>query len=86
METKYREKNEEYFFCKKCNYRCKYNSDFVKHTMTAKHQMETFGNKHSRKLGNAYECNVGKYMQRVPVYGNINKNVFKIILWLLMIT
>ena len=60
METKYREKNEEYFFCKKCNYRCKYNSDFVKHTMTAKHQMETFGNKHSRKLGNAYECKCGK--------------------------
>ena len=60
METKTREKIEGDFFCEKCNYRCKYNSDFVKHTMTAKHKMETFRNKKSRKLGNAYNCKCGK--------------------------
>ena len=60
METKTREKIEGDFFCEKCNYRCKYNSDFVKHTKTAKHNLETFGNKYSRKLGNAYNCKCGK--------------------------
>ena len=77
METKTREKIEGVFFCEKCNYRCKYNSDFVKHTKTAKHNLETNIRENSAMH---IIVNVGKYIQRVLDYGNTNKNVFKIIL------
>ena len=40
MEMTKNEKNEELYICKKCNFKCVYKSDWNRHIVTAKHNME----------------------------------------------
>jgi hypothetical protein len=52
------------FYCKKCDYKCCKKYNWEKHLMTAKHQMETFGDNLVAKSGTIeeYQCeNCNKY-------------------------
>ena len=41
MEISTNEKNESFYICAKCNFKCIYKSDWERHILTAKHNMET---------------------------------------------
>ena len=61
LETKKkREKSLKKFYCKKCNYSCNKPSDFNRHLLTRKHNLETNGNKNSPKIAKKNECVCGK--------------------------
>ena len=60
METNETEKNEYLFLCKKCNFKCSYKSDYNRHILTAKHKMETNGNKNYEKNESEFVCYCGK--------------------------
>jgi len=49
MADKKREKNEEIWECKKCNFICCYESDFNRHKMTAKHKRLTLADAKKRE-------------------------------------
>ena len=49
------------FFCEKCNYKTDNKKDYKKHTMTAKHKMET--ERKSDKSPQHYECGCGRRYQ-----------------------
>ena len=55
-ETSANEKNEKNFTCSKCDFKCSYLSDWSRHLVTRKHQMETNGN----QMETNYECDCGK--------------------------
>ena len=42
------------FYCEKCHYECSRKHDYNKHLLTAKHNMEMYGNS---KVVDKYECN-----------------------------
>ena len=44
METQKMPKNAKIFNCEKCHFTCNRKSNYEKHLLTTKHQMETFGN------------------------------------------
>ena len=44
METKKTRKNEEKYLCIKCDFKCRWKSDWSRHLGTSKHLMETNGN------------------------------------------
>jgi len=48
------------FFCEKCNYRCKYISDYDRHLLTTKHKINTNGNEAISNVARIYDCNCGK--------------------------
>ena len=61
LETKKkREKTPKKFYCEKCNYSCNKPSDFNRHLVTRKHNLETNGNKNSPKIAKKNECGCGK--------------------------
>ena len=60
METNLTEKNECLYLCKKCNFKCFYKSDYNRHILTAKHKMETYGNKNYEKNESLFLCYCGK--------------------------
>ena len=61
LETKKkREKSPKKFYCEKCNYRCNKPSDFNRHLLTRKHNLETNGNKNAPKIATKNECDCGK--------------------------
>jgi len=64
-----REKIERKYVCEKCNYKCCYNSDFVKHLSTAKHKRRIRTNKKSSKIEESYICDCGKtYIHKSSLY------------------
>jgi len=64
-----REKNERKYVCEKCNYKCCYNSDFVKHLLTIKHKRRIMTNKKSSKIEESYICDCGKtYIHKSSLY------------------
>ena len=54
------EKNGKKWECLTCNFKTLYRSNFQKHLMTAKHKMETSGNKKMGKNGTPFICSCGK--------------------------
>ena len=82
MADKNREKIEGNFHCIKCDYKCSYDSDYVKHKMTAKHKRLTLADAKNRenrvKLNNAtssgYICDCGKeYKHRQSLHKHQHK-------------
>ena len=66
METNETDKNESFFLCKKCNFKCCYESDFNRHLLTKKHKMETNENKQYKT---EYVCCCGKiYSSRAGLW------------------
>ena len=61
METKKTPKNAKKFHCIKCDFKCSKQSDFNRHCLTAKHKMETFGNRmETQKTPDSLQCDCGK--------------------------
>ena len=61
LETKKKsEKSPKKFYCEKCNYSCNKPSDFNRHLLTRKHNLETNGKKNSPKIAKKNECVCGK--------------------------
>jgi predicted 3-demethylubiquinone-9 3-methyltransferase (glyoxalase superfamily) len=61
METKKMPKNAKFFHCIKCDFKCSKQSNFNKHCLTAKHKMETFGNRmETQKMPHSLRCDCGK--------------------------
>lgn len=73
METKNSPKLAEKFYCKKCNYKCSKESDYKKHLLTRKHNMETNGNKFVAKLAE-HICECGKKYKTRSGYWKHKKN------------
>ena len=48
------------FYCDNCDYGCSKNSDFIKHTLSHKHQLLINTNNSSPKIAKIYECECGK--------------------------
>jgi hypothetical protein len=62
-EIYFSKKNEENFYCPKCDFQCSYLSDWKRHEETRKHSASHNGNKtetKSAKKHKFYECNCGK--------------------------
>ena len=54
MEINMSHKLVNKFYCEKCHYECSRKHDYNKHLLTAKHNMEMYGN---NKVVDKYECN-----------------------------
>ena len=48
------------FICEKCNYTCNRQSEYNRHLLTAKHNMEQMEQKKSPKITKRYTCSCGK--------------------------
>ena len=62
-EIYFSKKNEENFYCPKCDFQCSYLSDWKRHEETRKHSVSHNGNKmetKSAKKQTFYECTCGK--------------------------
>ena len=59
-------KNAKIFTCERCNFKCSKQSDFIRHNMTAKHQMLTYANKKTPKNAKTFICNCGKEYKQAP--------------------
>lgn len=81
--TEKNEKNEQIFYCEKCNYKCLYRSDWNRHITTRKHilshdwkQMETNGNEKNEKIKEIYyvceKCEK-QYESRTGLWKHKNK-------------
>ena len=57
METQKMPKNAEKYNCEKCHFTCNKKSNFEKHLLTTKHQMETFGNPKNAEKKACDVCN-----------------------------
>ena len=53
-------KNGDKYECLTCNFKTLYKSNFHNHLLTAKHKMETSGNKKMGKNGTPFTCSCGK--------------------------
>ena len=61
MEINKNEKNDTYFICEKCNFKCRHKCDWNRHIMTAKHKMETMEIKwKTKKTTTQFKCECGK--------------------------
>jgi hypothetical protein len=60
METNKMAENGVKYICNKCNFKTKYNSNYLQHLTTAKHKMETVRNHKMEKNGDAVVCVCGK--------------------------
>ena len=61
--TKKSPKISKIFFCEKCNYKCCKQSEYTKHTLTAKHKIlhqHPPATNHSISIEKTYTCNCGK--------------------------
>ena len=56
MEINLSPKIAKKFYCKKCDYTCSKESDWIKHTNTAKHKKEINGNDGNEKIAGIYQC------------------------------
>ena len=56
MATEKSAKVGKIFYCNLCDYKCIYNSDYLKHIITRKHHLATFSNSVAKK--SAYTCKV----------------------------
>ena len=64
-------KNENTKYCKICDFRCSYMSDYTRHLMTAKHKMMTNDYDKNEKNETAYVCVCGKsYKHRQGLYAH----------------
>jgi hypothetical protein len=52
------QKRAEIYYCHKCNYKCSKKSNYDRHIMTAKHQMEINGNKWKSKNEQTHICSI----------------------------
>jgi len=59
-------KNAKILTCEQCNFKCSKQSDFIRHTTTAKHQMLTCANKNAPKNAKIFICNCGKEYKQAP--------------------
>ena len=67
-------KNAEIYECEKCNFICNKKSNWIKHTMTAKHIKATFATYMMPKNAETYECSCGKqYKERTALYRHKQK-------------
>jgi hypothetical protein len=61
-ENEFYEKNEHNYFCKKCDFKCSYSSDWTRHINTRKHLVSKDGNemeiKNTSQLSNSLICNI----------------------------
>jgi hypothetical protein len=60
MITNKRVENEIEFICNKCDFKCYYNSDYNRHTATAKHKMITNDNIKTNKNEKSHTCVCGR--------------------------
>jgi hypothetical protein len=72
------EKNEKNEYCEKCDFTCRYISDYRRHLLTAKHKMITNDDKSDDKTSTlhntAYTCDCGKeYKHRQGLYAHKKK-------------
>ena len=58
LETKIVPKNANCFECKKCNFKCRKESNWNIHLLTRKHKMEITGNNGNEKDASIYDCDV----------------------------
>ena len=74
-------KNEKTYYCKKCDFKCSYKSDYNRHLLTAKHKMITndYDNAYkNEKSETAYMCVCGKsYKYRQGLYAHKKKCIQK---------
>ena len=62
------------FVCETCNYKCRKNSDWIKHLSTCKHKRLTNTNYMSPKIARTFECdNCGKKYKHAPSLCNHKK-------------
>jgi hypothetical protein len=82
MESNKCRKNAGMFHCKKCNFTCSKQSNFMKHTLTVKHKMESMETHKMREnalrlllcdCGKEYACRSGLWKHK-KICGIINKN------------
>ena len=52
------QKRADIYYCHKCNYKCSKKSNYDRHIMTAKHQMEINGNKWKSKNEQTHICSI----------------------------
>jgi len=60
METIKTRKNATQFICEKCDFKCCKKSDYNRHLLTAKHNMERMESKKAQKNATPYSCKCGK--------------------------
>jgi len=77
LETKFAEKNER-FWCKKCDYKCSYQSDYTRHCQTLKHAYRHNGNP-GNQIGNKKRVSIlalaARHSCQNQVTGSITKRV-----------
>jgi hypothetical protein len=79
LETKFGEKNER-FWCKNCDYKCIYKSDYLRHCQTIKHLYRHNGNP-GNQIGNKktseHTCSCGKAFMSKSGYWKHHKTCLK---------
>jgi hypothetical protein len=74
-ETEFNEKNDSVFFCKICDFKCSYLSDWTRHTYTRKHKVSLNGNNMEimeTQKNDFYECKCGKqYMSNSGLWKHL---------------
>ena len=66
------QEQKQYFKCDKCNYVCYRKGDWNKHNLTTKHKRPQNDTTNSF-INNEYNCECGKNINIILVYGDINK-------------